>query len=163
MGQRREKVIMELINSDKVKMGEGVIGGDDVNKSKEECRIKCFIISGGTNIISEYYEKVISVESSPSGEERETELYWVVPMFADFVRLPTGQMGIGMSPVNVFSKDEVIGPINPFSIICSYELDPKFIPTYKEKVLEVKAARAGLFRATKVPKIGDKGSKIIRP
>jgi hypothetical protein len=153
---------MEVINSDNV-MGGSKIGEDNIEEPKVENKIKCFILAGGANIISECFEKTISVESSPVGVEEEKELYWVVPMFADFVRLQTGQMGIGMSPVNVFNKDEVLGPINPFTIICTYELDPKFIPTYKAKVLEVKAARAGLVRATKVPKIGDKGSRILKP
>lgn len=121
---------------------------------KEETKIKCFIIAGGSNVISEYYEKQL--------EDGDVELYWVWPMLADFVRMPTGQIGINMAPLVTFSKDNIMGPINILSILCSYNIDQKFIQIYENQVMKLKAAQAGLVQANTMPKIGDSKFKIVK-
>lgn len=125
-------------------------------KQKEEKKIKCFVIAGGSNVITEYYE---TKSPEPEGEDG-IELYWVNPMLADFTRLSTGQTALVMSPMFTFTKNDECGPINPFTIISSYDLEEKFIRAYNEQVVKLKVARAGLVQAKmapQVPKIGGSG------
>lgn len=126
---------------------------------KEDKKIKCFVIAGGSNVISEYVEKC-------SDDGQDMELYWINPMLADFVKLPTGQIGINMAPLVTFTKDDVVGPVNAFSILCSYDIDQKFINVYENQTLKLRTAKAGLVQAQNMPpnmpKIGDSKFKIVK-
>lgn len=124
-------------------------------KKEESKKIKCFVIAGGSNVISEYVEKC-------SDDGQDVELYWIKPMLADFVKLPTGQIGINMAPLVTFTKEDVVGPVNLFSVLCSYDIEQKFIQIYENQVLKLRAAQAGLVQAQNMPKIGDSKFKIVK-
>jgi hypothetical protein len=117
--------------------------------------IKCFVLSSGVNIISEYEEKESILCSS------KKELYFINPMVSDFIQNAQGQVGLTMALLVIFNRIEEVGPINEKSIIFSYELEDKFKSTYENQILKLRAARSGLVQATTMPKIGG-GMKIVK-
>lgn len=128
-------------------MSETIIGGE--SKVPEIKKIKCFILSSGTSVITEYYEGKVS---AMGGDEVDEELYWVNPMLSDFMKLPNGQRGLAMAALNVFNTEEVVGPINVLSILTSYDISDRYKQIYSDQVVKLKAQRLGLVPGTRMPK-----------
>lgn len=138
--------------------------GENQNQTGREKRIKCFVLAGGLNVITEYEER--DPVAVTVGEEYEKDLYWINPMMANFVRHPTGQTAVGMGPLIIFSDKEDMGPINPFTIVVSHNIDLGLKELYETQVVKLKAKRAGLVQATQMPpqsKIGRGNMRIAKP
>lgn len=139
---------------------ETIIGSGEVKS--EEKNIKCFMLASGMNVITEYEE----VKT-----EEDIDLYFLNPMVAAFGRTPDQRVIVVMSPLIIFSKDvNRVGPINPCVIIAPpYKIETKYENMYENKVIEVREARLGLVKGSKVDmnklkqqlKIGE-GLKISR-
>ena len=122
---------MELINSD----------GSRAIKSK----VKSYVLSSGANILTEF-------EYRPSMNGQGEELFWINPMAVMIQQLPTGQLGINLSPLITLTKEEVAGPINENSILFSHDVSIGLEESYKGEILKLKARKAGLVQASSMPK-----------